>query len=362
MANLQSAIDFSVLKRSALADPIISAIVPVYNQCESGFLAPCLESLLDQSLNNIEIICIDDASTDNSLEVLLDFASKNPTMTVVEMKYNSRQGTARNRGIDLAKGEYIAFIDSDDVISLNFFEALYEVAAQTNCDAVESAFQCINDKGIKYGKIFQPHETTHSHLDRSAKEHLLLEHGMIWSYLFKRKIFNDKRLRFPERVQYEDTAILPRILLSIASIAGAPNAIYYYRQSSTSTIGKTSHDLRAISDRLKAADAILDNALEDGSYSEFKEALDYGYLQFYYLNTINFLLLADHQTRQAFNAKSLNNHLMQRIPYIRKNHYVKNLPTLRSLITIVAIKLPSLYFKTARMAALIKRIIATVKC
>ena len=85
----------------------MSVIVPVFNNAENGFLASCLESLLSQTLKDIEIIAIDDCSTDASLELLLEYATATPRITVVHMNENKRQGAARNRGIEVAKGRYI---------------------------------------------------------------------------------------------------------------------------------------------------------------------------------------------------------------------------------------------------------------
>ena len=99
----------------------ISVIIPVYNS--EKFLKKCLDSIINQTLNDIEIICIDDGSTDKSLRILNNFADKDNRITIINQK-NSGPSAARNKGIENAKGEYIGFVDSDDWIDLDFYEKL----------------------------------------------------------------------------------------------------------------------------------------------------------------------------------------------------------------------------------------------
>ena len=101
----------------------VSIIIPVYNR--ENYLPKALDSAVNQTLKDIEIICIDDCSTDNSLGILKEYASKDNRIIVLEQKENQGQGVARNRALDIAKGEYIMCLDSDDWLELNACELAY---------------------------------------------------------------------------------------------------------------------------------------------------------------------------------------------------------------------------------------------
>ena len=122
----------------------VSVIVPVYNV--EKYLRECLNFLVNQTLKEIEIICINDGSEDSSLEILNEYASKDSRFVIINQE-NSGQSVARNKGLDIAKGEYIGFVDSDDWVDLNFFENLYSEAVKNNSDiAAASIRKVIYDK------------------------------------------------------------------------------------------------------------------------------------------------------------------------------------------------------------------------
>ena len=104
--------------------PKISVIIPVYNV--EKYLPKCLDSLINQTLSDIEIICINDCSTDNSLEILEEYASKDERIKIIDLKENQGAAAARNKGLEIAKGEYLGFVDPDDYVDLNFYEELYK--------------------------------------------------------------------------------------------------------------------------------------------------------------------------------------------------------------------------------------------
>ena len=112
--------------------PNLSIITPIYNT--QKYLNRCLDSLINQTLKDIEIICINDCSTDNSLEILKEYQNKDKRIKIINLKENKKQGYARNIALNKTNGEYIGFIDSDDWIDLNYFEKLYTKAKEHNCD------------------------------------------------------------------------------------------------------------------------------------------------------------------------------------------------------------------------------------
>lgn len=123
----------------------VSVIVPVYNV--APYLAQCLDSLVGQSLSDIEIICVDDKSTDESLEILHQYRDKYPQITVIELDKNSGVSTARNTGMNAACGEYLGFVDSDDYVDLDFYEKLYNTARATGADITCGDTEVINTDG-----------------------------------------------------------------------------------------------------------------------------------------------------------------------------------------------------------------------
>ena len=128
----------------------VSIIIPVYNV--EQYLPKCLDSIINQTLKDIEIICINDGSTDNSLSILKEYASKDDRMIIID-KENKGQGIARNLGIKKAKGKYIGFVDPDDWVDIQMFEKMYNQAQKLNseiviCDLVK--YQEWNEKYTKF--------------------------------------------------------------------------------------------------------------------------------------------------------------------------------------------------------------------
>lgn len=350
MTNNNTLHDCDVLISSKINSPYISVIVPVYNQSKTGFLVPCLDSLLAQTLKNIEIICIDDASEDDSLDVLLDFAKKNHCFTVAKMKENSRQGTARNRGIDLAKGKYIAFVDSDDMVSNNYFEQLYYVAEKTHSDAVEASFQYIDENGDSYDSISEPHLESAQTLDHQSKENLILSHGMIWSYLFSASLFKKTNIRFPEKTRYEDTPTFVRLIFKIRQIAPNKEALYKYRLNKFSTNATTPNNLSAIKDRLTTAEMILSDAKTDNEYLNYKDVLDFYFIKVYLVNTLYMISEGNIHPSNSW-IRSLSINAKKYAPNIWNNPYLKKLPLYQKTTTKIAIKFPNLYYKLRKISS-----------
>lgn len=112
--------------------PKVSVIIPVYNT--EKYLRKCLDSVCNQTLSDIEIICVNDCSPDNSLEILNEYAQKDNRIKVINFEENKGVSIARNTGIDSATGEFIGFVDADDFVDLDFYEKLYNKATETGAD------------------------------------------------------------------------------------------------------------------------------------------------------------------------------------------------------------------------------------
>lgn len=121
----------------------VSVVIPIYNV--EKYLRQCLDSVVNQTLKDIEIICINDGSTDNSLDILEEYAQDDDRIKIVNLKENMGVSNARNKGIEHASGEYIGFVDPDDYIDTDFYGKLYKKASETNADIVKG-----NDLNVLY--------------------------------------------------------------------------------------------------------------------------------------------------------------------------------------------------------------------
>ena len=126
------------------AQPLITVIVPVYNV--EKYLRRCLDSIIRQTYQNLEILCIDDGSIDNSGEICEQYAARDARIKVIHQE-NQGLSTARNRGLDTATGEYIAFVDSDDYIAADVLEQLYQSAVSSDATCVICGYNCVDSNG-----------------------------------------------------------------------------------------------------------------------------------------------------------------------------------------------------------------------
>ena len=164
--------------------PKISVIVPCYNV--APYVGRCLDSLINQTLGDIEIICIDDKSTDNTLEILQEYAKSDDRIVVIAQKVNWGVSVARNSGLDIAKGEYIGFVDPDDYVDLDFYERLYNAATQHQADIAKTSLITVNINGIH----------TASRLNTAVRQDKLNFQYEFVTAIYKRDFINKYNLRF----------------------------------------------------------------------------------------------------------------------------------------------------------------------
>ncbi|MDE5616135.1 MAG: glycosyltransferase [Alphaproteobacteria bacterium] len=197
----------------------ISVIVPVYNV--APYLARCLDSLVAQTLSDIEIICIDDKSTDNSLEILHEYENKYPQIHVIALDKNSGVATARNAGIDAARGEYLGFVDSDDYVDTDFYEKLYATAKKENADMARG-----NVKIVQYdGTIIKDHNEI-KNVEKYGKWHFSWQW---WCAIYRTRMINENTIRFLTNITNgEDTVFLTTCVSCSNSLVSCPGVFYNY--------------------------------------------------------------------------------------------------------------------------------------
>ena len=195
---------------------LISVIIPVYNT--EKFLVKCLDSVINQTFKDLEIICINDGSPDNSLQILEEYKKKDERIKIIDQN-NQGVSVARNNGIENANGEYIFFLDSDDYIDKNFFEIFYKNAKTNNSDLVIlNSFWNLKDRVTK---------NYHSALPT-------------WAMFIRRKVLIDNNfIRYPLNIQPGEDGLFSHVLLTYCEkITHDDNVIYYYIKHETQSHNK----------------------------------------------------------------------------------------------------------------------------
>lgn len=215
----------------------VSIIVPIYNV--DKYLGKCLESLINQTLKDIEIICVDDGSVDNSLKILEKYAQQDKRIKVIS-KSNSGVSDARNMGLENAIGEYIGFIDPDDWIDLDYYEKLYSQAIKYNCDiAVADIKRVINNKQY----ISYTTGTTQI-VDDYYKKLVICDvpdHSYVVNKIYKNSELKKYNMKFESGMYYEDLIFSPQILFYLKKLVTVPNVYYYYLKRKNSILTSKSH-------------------------------------------------------------------------------------------------------------------------
>lgn len=216
-----------------MAEEKVSVIVPVYNV--EKYLRRCLDSIINQTYQNLEIILVDDESPDNCGAICDEYATKDQRIQVIHQK-NGGLSAARNSGLDKATGDYVVFVDSDDWLAEEFVEKLHANAEQ-NALVVANLIFWESDIKNWTAMAQRESETIDSHeFWRRTTENECTAYIVAWSKLYPRKIFDN--LRFTEGLFHEDEAILHHVIDQVSHVHVIYDPLYYYRQNKTSIMGQ----------------------------------------------------------------------------------------------------------------------------
>jgi len=211
----------------------ISVIIPVYNV--EKYLPECLDSIIKQTFKDIEIICIDDGSTDGSLNILNEYASKDARFIILNQG-NQGVSAARNNGLDIATGKYVAFIDSDDyLISNDYFENLYNACEKYNADISVASIIRGNEKKSEYILKIEKEEVATDYVEK-LNLCALPDLNHVWNKLYKRKSLINSGVKFPEGMIYEDVCVTHKYLYYMTKLVSVPDIVYFYRKLNGSLI------------------------------------------------------------------------------------------------------------------------------
>ncbi len=210
----------------------VSIIVPIYNV--ENYVEKCLKSLVGQSLKDIEIICIDDGSIDNSLKIVNLYAKSDERIKVLTQT-NQGQSVARNNGIKIARGEFIGFVDADDWVDDEYFEKLYNAAVRFNCDIACAGFRKSKFSKGRIRKKFTKYNVL-KNIEDKVKADNLPQDNYIWNKIYSREKFLKNNFTFPAGRYFEDVAILIKILYFLGDMVTVPDTYYHYRKRGGSTV------------------------------------------------------------------------------------------------------------------------------
>ena len=297
--------------------PKVSVIVPVYNV--EKYIKKCLESLLNQTLQDIEIIIVNDGSKDNSVQIINNYINKYPNKIIYLEKENGGLSDARNFGIKYASGEYIAFLDSDDYAEKDTYQKMCELAKKENSDMVECDFYWEYPNKLKedIGAIYNG-------------KHEMIEKVRVvaWNKLIKREIIEKNDINFPKGFRYEDVEFTYKLIPYINKVSFVKKPLIHYVQRTNSIINSQNERTKEIFDILEH---VLYFYKEKNIYEEYKEELEYIYTRYLLCSSLlRIVKINNKKTRCEYLRKTWEN-LNVNFPNWKKNKILRKVKTPKNL-------------------------------
>ncbi len=288
----------------------VSIIVPFYNV--ENYIEKCLQSLVNQTLGDIEILLVNDGSQDTSEAIAKQFAEKYPNKIIYLEKENGGLSDARNYAIPYAKGQYIAFLDSDDYVETNMYEEMYNKAQKEDLDYIECDFlweypdKTLESKGKQYS---------------NKKEMFIHTRVVAWNKLIKREIVQNNHLEFPKGYRYEDVEFFYKLLPFIHhyGIVQKPLIHYVQRENSISNVQNT-----RTKEIIDVLGHVIEYYKENNLFEEYQEEIEYTYARYILCSSmLRMVMIEDKKERkEIINMawKSLNTQFVN----WKKNTYLEN--------------------------------------
>ena len=290
--------------------PKVSIVVPIYNV--EKYIKKCLDSLVNQTLQEIQIILVNDGSTDESGNIAKEYASKYTNKIIYLEKENGGLSDARNFGMRYTEGEYIAFLDSDDYVENTMYEEMYNKALQENSDYVECDFlweypdKVKKDKRIPYS---------------NKKEMLTNVRVVAWNKLIKREILEKNNISFPKGLRYEDIEFTYKLIPYLNKVSYVDKEFVHYVQRNNSIANVQN-------ERTAEVFTIFDNIIkyyqEKNFYEEYKEELEYSYSRILLCSSLKRICkIKDSKTRKKLIEETFEK-LYQQFPLWKENKILNN--------------------------------------
>lgn len=295
----------------------VSVIVPFYNV--ENYIEKCLETLVHQTLENIEIILVNDGSTDRSINVVKKFLEQYPDKITYLEKENGGLSDARNYAIPYAKGEYIAFLDSDDYVEKTMYKDMYELAKKEDSDMVECNFHWEypdkkkEDIGVAYN---------------GKKEMLEKVRVVAWNKLIKKEVLEKSKVTFPKGYRYEDVEFTYKLIPYLDKVSFLKKSCVHYIQREGSISNNQNERNKEIFDVLEH---VIDFYKGNDLYDEYKDELEYIYVRYAFCSS----LLRIIKIRDEFVQRKLLDLTWEKVnttfPNWKKNPVLKSKKDLKSI-------------------------------
>ena len=327
----------------------VSVILPVYGV--AAYIEKCAQSLMNQTLQEMEFLFVDDHGPDNSIELLKQTIKGHPRekqFRILTPEHNLGAGMARNFAIPEAKGEYVAFVDSDDWIEPNMFEVLYSEAKKQN-DADLCYSQEYKDYTDGTPSIILKNPIVESGEFIYEKKAFFLTHYVSYftTFIFKRSFIEQRSVRYPEDRSADDSFFLACALMTAKSIARVDAPFYHYLIRPGSVC--TTKDSVKYKKRLTVFSKLMAYAKEQGVYNELKQELDFLYIKKGYISSlVNYVVNALEPRKEVF--AEIYQALLAEVPDYKKNCYLRKSKAVRMIIRL-CISCPTLATPLLRIYA-----------
>ena len=313
----------------------ISVIVPVYNS--SSYLKNCLDSLVNQKFKDIEIIIVNDGSTDNSEDIVKEYMKKNDNICLYTIT-NHGQSYARNYGLSKANGEYISFVDSDDYVSLDLYFEVNKILKKNKADIILFGYYVVDmNKNILFDKKYDILDK-----DNVSDIEYLMSDPCPWNKVYKKTFLDKVKFKLPEGIIYEDYCYIPTLVKHNPSIIYIDKCLYYYVYSATSTMRNAVYKEK-YENLFKATDILYDSFNDSVKYKEEIEYLIY--YHFLYEGSLNFYKFKKYEFIDKI-ASFMN----EKYPNWLNNKYVKERGRKEKLLSYL------FYKKNYRLISFIQKI------
>ena len=291
----------------------VSVIVPVYNV--ESYLDKCLNTLVKQTLQEIEIIIVNDGSKDNSEKIIEKYLKKYPEKIKYIKKANGGLSSARNEGLKYASGEYIGFVDSDDYVSLNTFNLMYKKAKEKNFDLVVCNLNYVYETKTKMVSAGLDKDLEN---EDEVKKNIVFLYPAVWNKLYKKEILDS--LKFKEGIWYEDVEFNFRVYPRVKSIGYVDKPLIQYVQRESS-ISKTID--KRLFNYVDNFNGLIRYYQDNNLYNKYYFELEYSYVRYLYATFIKQLSYTNDKELFKEGVKEAIKNVQEHFPNYKKNIYLK---------------------------------------